>query len=977
MSLEPVISGKQLDDQPEEGPVTQRGVVQHTAQDSGRLLPSAGMIGDGHYRLLWEATTDVVLLLSEQNVILYANPAVTEIFGYARDEVVGREISMLQPERMREPHRRGLQAYLQSGIKKINWRNTEAFGLHKDGHEFPVEISFSDMRVDGQHMFAGFIRDISVRVQSEQALKVSEERLNLVIGASQLGTWDWDIKSNELSWSPQCKLLYGLPPGLRVTHQAFRDALHPVDRDKIDSQARQALRDKSLYQAEFRTVWPDGSVHWLASMGRGLYDAQGNPECMLGVTFDVSERHRAEQSLLEWKNRYEATVNASGHLLYDWDPASNVMSYAGDVQRLLGYSVEELGNHLHQWLELVVHPEDRGKFNREIERVLQSNEAFHLEYRVLRKDGTPLIVQDDGHFVLDAAEHITRMVGFVSDITVARKNEAALRDSEERFRRIVETAEEGIWTIDAQANTSFVNRKMASMLGYTIEEMWMRPLVDFMDDEGRAIAQANIKRREQGIAEQHDFKFRRKDGTDLWASLSASPTYDGTGNYTGSLAMVTDITQRKLSEELIWQQANFDALTHLPNRRMFHDRLEQELRKDKRDGSQLALLFIDLDRFKEVNDSLGHNVGDQLLIEAAHRIGASVRESDTVARLGGDEFTVILPAITDAGSAERVAQQIIKRLAAPFQLAKHKAFVTASIGITIYPDDATRVEDLLRYADQAMYVAKKSGRNRYCYFTSALQQAAVSRMQLSNDLRSALEGQQFRVYYQPIVELATGSVRKAEALIRWQHPVRGLVSPAEFIPMAEHTGLINDIGDWVFRQAAQQVKYWRTEFDPEFQVSVNKSPAQFRTDGGDGGSRWLGYLRELGLPGESITVEITESLLLDTTERVKQVLLEFRDAGVQAALDDFGTGYSSLVYLRELDIDYLKIDCSFVRNLDSNQSDRVLCEAIILMAHKLGLKVIAEGVETLAQRDILLEAGCDYAQGYFFSRPAPPDLLFK
>ncbi len=944
-------------------------------ENASAQLPSAGLISDGHCRLLWEATTDVVILLDEKSLILYANPAVTGIFGYDPAEVIGQPIAILQPQRLRDAHQRGVRAYLQSGRKTINWRNTEAHGLHKDGHEFPVEISFSDMRIDGQHLFAGFIRDVSDRVLSAQALKLSEERLNLAITASQLGTWDWDVASDALSWSQQCRLLFGLPADIPISHQTFLAAMHPMDREPVSHKAMQALQEKTLYQAEFRTVWPDGSVHWLTSMGRGLYDDQGNPERMLGVTFDITERRAAEQSLIEWKNRYEATVNASGHLLYDWEPGLNKMSYAGDVQRLLGYSVGELGAELAHWQDTVVHPDDRWKFSREIARVLDSGAAFDLEYRVLKKDGVPLVVQQDGHFVLDASRQVKRMVGFVRDITATRESEAALRDSEERYRRIVEIAEEGIWTIDAQANTTFVNPKMARMLGYEVEEMWMRPLDDFMDEEGRTIAQANISRRKQGIAEQHEFKFLRKDGSELWTSLSASPIIDSAGAYAGSLAMITDITQRKISEELIWQQANFDSLTHLPNRRMFYDRLGQELKKEKREGLQVAILFIDLDRFKEVNDSLGHNIGDQLLIEAARRISASVRASDTVARLGGDEFTVILPAIADGGSAEWVAQEIIDKLAEPFLLGEHRIYVSASIGVTVYPDDAEDAEDLLRYADQAMYVAKKAGRNRYCYFTSALQHAAVSRMRLSTDLRSALELQQFTVYYQPIVELATGRVHKAEALIRWQHPVHGLIGPTEFIPMAEHAGLIVAIGDWVFRQAAQQVKRWRAELDPDFQVSVNKSPAQFRTDHAAGSSHWLDYLQELGLPGKSIAVEITEGLLLDTTARVKQVLGELRDAGVQAALDDFGTGHSSLVYLKELEIDYLKIDCSFVSNLASRQSDRLLCEAIILMAHKLGLKVIAEGVETLAQYDILLGAGCDYAQGYYFSHPLPPELL--
>jgi len=411
-------------------------------------------------------------------------------------------------------------------------------------------------------------------------------------------------------------------------------------------------------------------------------------------------------------------------------------------------------------------------------------------------------------------------------------------------------------------------------------------------------------------------------------------------------------------------------LTELPNRQMFHDRLDQDIKKAHRVGRPLALMLLDLDRFKEVNDSLGHDKGDALLQEAAHRISSCVRETDTVARLGGDEFTVILGELDDPGSVERVAQEILRKLAEQFQLGEDVAYVSASIGITLYPEDATEIEALLKNADQAMYAAKNQGRNRYSYFTPSMQQAVQARMQIANDLRGALAGNQFWIAYQPIVELASGSIHKAEALLRWQHPTQGLISPAAFIPVAEDTGLIIDIGDWVFREAAQQAKRWRASHHAEFQISINKSPVQFHNESRSH-QAWYDHLRQLGLPGQSIALEITEGLLLDASSLVTDRLLEFRDAGIQVAIDDFGTGYSALSYLKKFDIDYLKIDQSFTRNLAPDSDDLALCEAIIVMAHKLDMKVIAEGVETEQQKNLLVAAGCDYGQGYLFSRPIP------
>jgi diguanylate cyclase (GGDEF)-like protein/PAS domain S-box-containing protein len=429
--------------------------------------------------------------------------------------------------------------------------------------------------------------------------------------------------------------------------------------------------------------------------------------------------------------------------------------------------------------------------------------------------------------------------------------------------------------------------------------------------------------------------------------------------------------EHKRTEDTIWHQANYDSVTHLPNRRLFHDRLEQEMQKTQRKKQMLALLFIDLDRFKEVNDTLGHDVGDRLLVEAAQRISACVRDSDTVARIGGDEFTVILSELEDAHRVEHIAEHIVETLATPFQLGEESIYISASLGITLYPGDAEGVEGLIKNADQAMYVAKNNGRNGFSYFTNQMQEDAQSRLHLIKDLRNALAAREFRVYFQPVVDLRSGEIVKAEALIRWQHPQRGLVSPAEFIPLAEETGLIVDIGHWVFTEAAEWMRRWYVQGYGCRQVSVNKSPSQFT--GEDKHESWVAHLRDIELPGECIVVEITEGLLLDARTEVTQNLLSFRDAGIQVALDDFGTGYSSLSYLKKFDIDYLKIDRSFVRDLASDPNDLALSEAIIVMAHKLGLKVIAEGVETVEQRDILRSAGCDYVQGFLYAKPMPAE----
>ena len=577
-------------------------------------------------------------------------------------------------------------------------------------------------------------------------------------------------------------------------------------------------------------------------------------------------------------------------------------------------------------------------------------------------------------------QRLQRLGAAIRRALTEKDEQAARRDAEKSLRlaaSVYDASNEGIMITDSNNLIIATNPAFTTITGYTQE--------DVMGKDPRILKSGYhdvffYKTMWQDINTngywQGEIWDKRKNGEIYPKWLTINTVFNEDGAIQQRVAMFTDISQRREAETLIWRQANFDVLTALPNRQMFHDRLEQHIKKANRAVRPIALMFLDLDRFKEVNDTLGHDIGDALLRDAAQRLSSCVRETDTVARLGGDEFTIILSEIDDISSVGRVAQEILRKLSEPFLLGSEVVYISASIGITLYPEDATEIEVLLKNADQAMYAAKSLGRNRYSYFTPSMQQAAQHRMQIANDLRVAQARNQFWIAYQPIVHLATGNIHKAEALLRWQHPTKGLISPKEFIPIAEDTGLINDIGDWVFREAAKQVKLWRDSLHPEFQISVNKSPIQFHNES-ETHLPWYDYLKELGLTGQSIVVEITEGLLLDANTLVADRLLEFRDAGIQVAIDDFGTGYSALSYLKKFDIDYLKIDQSFIRNLEPGSDDMALCEAIIVMAHKLGMQVIAEGVETEEQKNLLVAAGCNYAQGYLFSEPVPTEGFEK
>jgi len=556
---------------------------------------------------------------------------------------------------------------------------------------------------------------------------------------------------------------------------------------------------------------------------------------------------------------------------------------------------------------------------------------------------------------------------------------AKLRDVEERWRFALDSTGAGVWDLDIPANRILLSSRSKAMLGFADDEIGPR-MDDWLQrvhpDDLPGLMAARLPLLD-GSRDTfaHEHRKRCKDGSWKWVQTHGMVvTRDSARVPTRLIGTYLDVSERRQAEETIQRQANFDPLTQLPNRRLFLDRLGQEIIKSQRADFFLALLLVDLDEFKEVNDTLGHDVGDILLQEAARRIRSCLRDADTVARLGGDEFTVILADLSDRTHIEDIAQKIIGRMAEPFRLGDEVAYVTASIGITVYPGDADDIDTLLKHADQAMYAAKKHGRNRFFYFTASLQVAAQTRLKLSRDLREAVAARQFVAYFQPIVELSTGRTRKAEALLRWQHPTRGLVNPMDFIPLAEETGLINEIGEWVLMESARRAQAWRHEFGDDFQISINMSPVQFRAEGRPRTRAWLRHLQDIGLPGTNLTIEITENLLLNAHADVTEQLLAFRDAGIQIAIDDFGTGYSTLSYLKQFPIDYLKIDRSFVRDIETDPNDMALSRAIIVMAHELGLKVIAEGVETAGQRALLYAAGCDYAQGYLYAgKPLPPD----
>jgi diguanylate cyclase (GGDEF)-like protein/PAS domain S-box-containing protein len=548
----------------------------------------------------------------------------------------------------------------------------------------------------------------------------------------------------------------------------------------------------------------------------------------------------------------------------------------------------------------------------------------------------------------------------------------ALRESEERFRSAFDYATIGMGVVSLDGRWLQVNRSLCDIVGYEEPELLSSYIKDITHRDDLVALDEQIQRLAEGAISSHqtEVRYAHKQGKEVWAHLGMSLVRDGQTNPLHLIFQIQDITDRKRAEEQLLHDAFHDALTGLPNRALFMDHVKMAIQRSRRNGERLfAALFLDLDRFKIINDSLGHMVGDQLLVGIAHRLEACLRPGDTVARLGGDEFTILLEDLAATEDAIDVARRVQEAVSQPFNIGGHEVFTTASIGIALSMTGYERAEDLLRDADTAMYRAKMMGKKRHVVFDKEMHDRAMELLQIETDLRRAITRKEFFLQYQPIVSLQTGKVSSFEALVRWQHPERGLVSPSEFIPVAEETGLIIPLGQWVLGEACRQMREWQKaqKLDGSVTMSVNLSSRQFSQ--ADLIEQVSQALRETNLRAANLKLEITESMVMENFDTAIDMLAQLRNLGVGLSIDDFGTGYSSLSYLHRFPIDTLKIDRSFVTQMTDNTENAEIVRTIVTLARSLDMNVIAEGVETREQLRQLRGLGCDYGQGYLFSKP--------
>jgi diguanylate cyclase (GGDEF)-like protein/PAS domain S-box-containing protein len=687
-------------------------------------------------------------------------------------------------------------------------------------------------------------------------------------------------------------------------------------------------------------------------------DAESNPVGVVYAASDVTERRRAEQRLRESEERYRKLFegNPLPMWVYDFETL-RFIEVNQAAERHYGYT---RGEFLTMSIA-DIRPADELPRMREALDGLPPHSEGHI-FRHRKKDGS-IIEAEVTSFEFESAGRRARLVIAV-DVTERRSAEQLLRDSEERYRLLFERNLAGVFRTTLHGRVLECNEALARIFGYdSLAELMAQPAAsayEHAEDRQRLMSRL----REQRVLSNMEVRMRKRDGTPIWVlenmTLLEGDTIEGT---------IIDITDRKTAQEQIEYQAYHDVLTDLPNRLLFRDRIGVALAHAKRHRTAAAVMFLDLDQFKIVNDSLGHTIGDGLLQAVGVRLVASVRAHDTVARMGGDEFTVLLSDVSDSSSAATVAQKILESVSYPMVIDGHELFVTTSIGIALYPEDGTDAETLLKNADRAMYHAKEEGRNNFQFATEAALEATTGRLSLERSLHHAFDRKEFVLHYQPMINVATGGTIGAEALIRWDHPERGQMQPDDFIPVAEECGLIHPIGEWVLRTACTQMKRWHDGGRRDLRLAVNLSPRQFQQH--NLASMIEDVLRETGYPGHLLDIEITESTAMQHAEMSLAIMNRLKEMGIRISIDDFGTGYSSLSYLKRFPIDTVKIDQNFVRDLGSGSTGGPIISAVISMARALKLNVIAEGVENEEQLAFLRRENCEAIQGFFCSAPLP------
>jgi diguanylate cyclase (GGDEF)-like protein/PAS domain S-box-containing protein len=844
--------------------------------------------------------------------------------------------------------------------------------VRKDGAIVWITLSVGvirDRQGDITHTI-GLIEDITERKRAEAALHENQRVLSTLL--SNLPGMVYRCR-NDKDWTVEfasegCLELTGYHPsdltGRKVSYG--QDLIHPDDQGPVWDDVQAALREKQPYHLVYRIITAGKEERWVSEQGMGIFSSNGDLLALEGFITDISERRQAEKALSKSEAGL-ADAQRIAHLgNWDWNITTNELSWSDEIYRIFGLTPREFGATYEAFLNSV-HPDDREFVKKSVAEALAERKPYSIDHRIVLPDGTGRIVHEQAEVTFNDAGKPIRMFGTVQDITDYKRAEEELRKSEATNRALLNALPDMMFRINREGvYLDFIPAK------------GMEPFIpprEFLAKSVRDVLPPDVAEpimhyvhQALGTGETQIFEYpllEKGNRRDYEARIVVSGENE-------VLAIVRDITERKTQAAALEYQALHDTLTDLPNRTLVLDRLRQAIHAAGRESKPLALLLMDLDHFKDVNDALGHHHGDLLLKLVGPRVLSVLRESDTIARLGGDEFAVLLPA-TDIDGATVTAQKILEALDRPFVVEGFFLEIGASIGIALFPEHGEDVDMLMRRADVAMYSAKQSS-SGYAVYISEHDRHSPRRLALMGELRHAIERQEFILYYQPKVDLKTRRTIGVEALIRWKHPQHGLIPPDEFITLAEHTGFIKQLTLWVLSDALRQWRVWN-QSGIDLSVAVNLSARNLQDL--QMPDQFAELFRTTEMEPRKLELEITESAIMADPSRAMEILTRLRSKNIRFSIDDFGAGYSSLGYLKKLPIDAVKVDKSFVMGMAANADDAVIVRSTIDLAHNLGLKVVAEGVESREILDRLTEMGCDAAQGFYLSRPIPAEEMTR